>query len=75
VFGGPLLGAVAHAVQHGLPRFRRGVLGFQQVDLGSGKIVESSGVIEIEVGEHDMSNVRGLKTEARNLAHRGHLLP
>src|SRR5690606_12509357 len=50
----------------------RGIhLALQQVHLGAGKIAEATGMIEIQMGEHDVPHVFGGETQLADLFQRG----
>src|SRR5690606_23895720 len=69
----PLLRAIAHAIQHRLARDRGVVLRREEVDGGVREVVEAAGVVEIEVRQHDVTDVARAEAEALDLPHRRHL--
>ncbi len=70
----PLLRTEALPVEPGPLQQRVVALLLQHVHACPGKIIEPSGVIEIQVREHDVSDVLGLEAEALHLADGRHLL-
>jgi len=59
---GPVRGDVAGALTPA--RVHRGIeLAPQHVDLGSGKVRQASGVVEVEVRRYDVAHVIGLEAE------------
>src|SRR5690606_24987375 len=68
----PLLRAKALPVKPGFLLHGVIALRLQQVDARFGKVVESAGVIEIEMREHDMSHVACTETQPFDLPHRRH---
>ena len=44
------------------------------MDPGLGKVVQSPGMVEIEMREHDVAHVLGIEAEPLDLADGGHLL-
>jgi hypothetical protein len=71
----PLLGAVTHAVEHGLLCDRRADLFREKVHRRMRKIIEPARVVEVEMGEDDVADVPGLKAEPLDLSNGGVALP
>src|SRR5881227_1188152 len=65
--GRPLLGSVALAVHPRRALERVVALGGEHVDARAGEVVEAAGVIEVEMGEDDVANVRALEAEPLDL--------
>ena len=71
---GPLLRPEALAVQPGALLLGVLALGGHHVHARVGEIVQPAGMVEIEVGHHDVANVARVEAHALDLADRGHLL-
>ena len=64
----PVAGAIAE------PRIARlGQLGRHDVNLGVGEVGDAAGVVEVEVGHRDVSDLVWGESERRQLADRGQL--
>ena len=70
----PLLGAVALAIERGALAHGILDLGTQHVHGRRGKIVEAAGVVEVEMGQHDVAHVGRAVAQCLDLAHGRQLL-